>query len=139
MVFQDRLHERGIKSKDMPQLVIVGHGAVDDVDGRTIPLDVWLRVQNLPDDIKRDIKVAQLPDGDLVLNALMRRAHTALQLSLAEGFEVKVTEALHKGKPVIANTTPASMVSASATQRYRTETLGRWWSRSRLSITLITA
>lgn len=37
-----------------------------------------------------------------VLNALMDNSKFALQLSTREGFEVKVSEALHTGKPVIA-------------------------------------
>ena len=37
-----------------------------------------------------------------MLNALMSNARIALQLSIREGFEVKVSEALHTGKPVIA-------------------------------------
>jgi alpha,alpha-trehalose phosphorylase (configuration-retaining) len=39
---------------------------------------------------------------ELVLNAIMTNAKIALQLSLREGFEIKVSEALHKGIPVIA-------------------------------------
>jgi hypothetical protein len=34
---------------------------------------------------------------------VLSRCHVALQLSVREGFEVKVSEALHKGKPVIAS------------------------------------
>jgi hypothetical protein len=37
-----------------------------------------------------------------VLNTLLSNAKIALQLSTREGFEVKVSEALHKGIPVIA-------------------------------------
>jgi alpha,alpha-trehalose phosphorylase (configuration-retaining) len=37
-----------------------------------------------------------------VLNAILTNAKIALQLSLREGFEIKVSEALHKGIPVIA-------------------------------------
>ena len=39
---------------------------------------------------------------DQMLNALLSKAKIALQLSTREGFEVKVSEALHMGKPVIA-------------------------------------
>jgi glycosyltransferase involved in cell wall biosynthesis len=42
---------------------------------------------------------------DIVLNALMANSRVALQLSTREGFEVKVSEALHAGKPVIASLT----------------------------------
>jgi alpha,alpha-trehalose phosphorylase (configuration-retaining) len=38
----------------------------------------------------------------IVLNSIMTNAKIALQLSLREGFEIKVSEALHKGIPVIA-------------------------------------
>jgi glycosyltransferase involved in cell wall biosynthesis len=41
----------------------------------------------------------------IVLNALMANSRIALQLSTREGFEVKVSEALHAGKPVIASRT----------------------------------
>lgn len=40
-----------------------------------------------------------------VLNALMANSRIALQLSTREGFEVKVSEALHAGKPVVASRT----------------------------------
>jgi alpha,alpha-trehalose phosphorylase (configuration-retaining) len=40
-----------------------------------------------------------------VLCALLESAKIALQLSLREGFEVKVSEALHAGKPVVASNT----------------------------------
>lgn len=40
-----------------------------------------------------------------VLNVLMANSKFALQLSTREGFEVKVSEALHAGKPVIASRT----------------------------------
>jgi glycosyltransferase involved in cell wall biosynthesis len=42
---------------------------------------------------------------ETVLNALMANLRIALQLSTREGFEVKVSEALHAGKPVVASRT----------------------------------
>jgi glycosyltransferase involved in cell wall biosynthesis len=44
----------------------------------------------------------RLPANDLLLNNLISHAHVVLQLSTREGFEVKVSEALHAGRPVIA-------------------------------------
>lgn len=38
---------------------------------------------------------------DQVLNALLSKSKIVLQLSRREGFEIKVSEASHKGKPVI--------------------------------------
>lgn len=40
--------------------------------------------------------------NDQALNTLLSKAKIVLQLSTREGFEVKVSEALHMGKPVIA-------------------------------------
>lgn len=53
-------------------------------------------------DIREDICVVRLGPVDQLLNALMSQAKVALQLSTREGFEVKVSEALHKGTPIIA-------------------------------------
>jgi alpha,alpha-trehalose phosphorylase (configuration-retaining) len=47
----------------------------------------------------------RLQPNDQLLNTLLSNAHTVLQLSIREGFEVKVSEALHKSRPVIATKT----------------------------------
>ncbi|KAH7889261.1 glycosyltransferase family 4 protein [Phlebopus sp. FC_14] len=91
---------------EIPQLLICGHGAVDDPDASII----YDQVINLiaSDDYKqyaKDIVVMRLPPSDQLLNALMANAKIALQLSLREGFEVKVSEALHAGIPVVASRT----------------------------------
>jgi alpha,alpha-trehalose phosphorylase (configuration-retaining) len=92
----------------------VGHGAVDDPDA-TIIYDQVMDI--LEEDgvsaFAEDIVVVRLPANDqrnfllanmliTVLNAILLNSKIALQLSLREGFEVKVSEVLHKGIPVIA-------------------------------------
>lgn len=57
--------------------------------------------KDLPD-LSDKICVVRLGPSDQVLNALLSKAKVALQLSTREGFEVKVSEAIHKGTPVIA-------------------------------------
>ena len=52
-----------------------------------------------------DISVMRLPPNDQLLNTLLSSASICLQLSTREGFEVKVSEALHAGIPVIATRT----------------------------------
>ena len=52
--------------------------------------------------ISLDIVVARLPPSDQLLDLVLSNAKVAVQLSHREGFEVKVTEALHKGIPVVA-------------------------------------
>ena len=93
---------RGIPEKEIPQLIIAGHGAVDDTDGMKLYIDTLDRIHKLYPDIAHDIKVARLPHNDYVLNAILRRSKIALQLSLAEGYEIKVTEVSHKGVIAIA-------------------------------------
>jgi alpha,alpha-trehalose phosphorylase (configuration-retaining) len=87
----------------IPQLVIAGNGSVDDPDGEPIYNLIRRILQNEPySSFADDIKVARLPHRDQVLNMLLRKSAIVLQLSIKEGFEVKVTEALLKGKPVVA-------------------------------------
>jgi len=86
-----------------PQLLICGHGAIDDPDA-TIIFDQTM--QQIDTDefahIREDIIVMRIGPSDQLLDSLLSTAKVVLQLSSREGFEVKVSEALHKGKPVIA-------------------------------------
>lgn len=52
--------------------------------------------------IRTDIIVMRIGPSDQILNAILSCAKFVLQLSSREGFEVKVSEAIHKGKPIIA-------------------------------------
>ncbi|KAF2114942.1 putative trehalose synthase-like protein [Lophiotrema nucula] len=97
-----RNYMKNLQRDRTPQLVIAGHGAVDDPDANIIFNDTMARLQNDYPDLINDVIVIRLPHIDQYLNALMSCAHVALQLSTREGFEVKVSEALHKGVPVIA-------------------------------------
>ncbi|KAJ5239522.1 hypothetical protein N7468_004141 [Penicillium chermesinum] len=85
-----------------PKLLICGHGSVDDPDGTVIYDEVIEYIDHKLGDIRHLICVMRVRPSDQVLNALLSKATVALQLSTREGFEVKVSEALHKGKPVIA-------------------------------------
>lgn len=99
--FHDQLtHER----PDMtpPKLLICGHGSVDDPDGAVVYDEVMYHIEHKISHLRHRICVMRLRPLDQVLNALMSKATIALQLSTREGFEVKVSEAIHKGKPVIA-------------------------------------
>ena len=93
----------GRKSGMLPQLVITGNGSIDDPE-RNLIFDETIEKINSPEfaGLKDDIKVVRLPHIDQMFNALLRRSAVVLQLSTKEGFEIKVTEALMKGKPVIA-------------------------------------
>jgi glycosyltransferase involved in cell wall biosynthesis len=64
--------------------------------------EVLQRIQNTMPHLSNNICVMRVGPSDQVLNTLLSKAHIVLQLSVREGFEVKVSEAIHKGKPVIA-------------------------------------
>jgi glycosyltransferase involved in cell wall biosynthesis len=91
---------------DMPQLLICGHGAVDDPDASII-YDQTTELINSDEyrEYANDIVVMRVPPCDQLLNALMANAKIALQLSTREGFEVKVSEAVHAGIPIVASRT----------------------------------
>ncbi|KAJ9643061.1 hypothetical protein H2199_004583 [Coniosporium tulheliwenetii] len=97
-----RKYMKDKKPEDTPQLVIAGHGAVDDPDGTLILDQTLTACEEEYSDIRHDIIVKRLGPTDQILNALMSNARVALQLSTREGFEVKVSEAVHKGIPIIA-------------------------------------
>lgn len=97
--FRSKLREA--KVKDEPQLVICGHSSVDDPDGAAVFDKTMKQIQDECQDLLDDIIIARLGPSDQMLNAIISKAEIVLQLSTREGFEVKVSEALHKGKPVV--------------------------------------
>ena len=122
--FRKLLTDNGkTEESEIPQLLVCGHGAVDDPDASIIYDQVNHLVATKYEEYSKDIVVMRIPPSDqrtpksltsgnysnlrvhAVLNALLDNAHVALQLSTREGFEVKVSEALHAGVPVIASRT----------------------------------
>ena len=85
-----------------PKLLICGHGSVDDPDGGHIYDEIIEYLETKVPHIRHLICAMRVRPSDQVLNAILSKATIALQLSTSEGFEVKVSEAIHKGKPVIA-------------------------------------
>ncbi len=97
-----RLSESG---HEPVQLVICGHGAVDDPGSSELYKETLRSIREEYAEVAPDIKVALIPPSDQMLNVLLRGATVALQLSHKEGFEVKITEALMKSVPVVAYST----------------------------------
>jgi trehalose synthase len=80
------------------QLVLAGGSATDDPEGAAVLKEVK---EAAGDDL--DIIILNLPPWSaLQINALQRASTVIVQKSLREGFGLTVTEALWKGKPVIA-------------------------------------
>ena len=80
------------------RLLLVGGSADDDPEGKQVLAEVRERVAGAD-----DVLVLELPPTSHVeINAIQRASTVILQKSLKEGFGLTVSEALWKGKPVIA-------------------------------------
>ncbi|KAG0130327.1 trehalose phosphorylase [Tuber indicum] len=86
-----------------PQLLICGHGAIDNPDAELVFLKTteMLKYERYAA-IAKDVVVVRIGPCDQMLNAMITKAKIVLQLPSREGFEVKVSEALYHGKPVVA-------------------------------------
>ena len=81
------------------QLVLAGGTASDDPESGEALEEVKERAGGNP-----DIHILDIPPGsDIDINALQRAATIIMQKSLREGFALTITEALWKGKPVVAS------------------------------------
>lgn len=80
------------------QLILAGGGASDDPEGAQVLDEVKEAAKGDP-----DIHILLLPQDDLIINALQRASTVIMQKSLREGFGLTISEALWKGKPVIAS------------------------------------
>ncbi|MBI4518893.1 MAG: glycosyltransferase [Deltaproteobacteria bacterium] len=80
------------------RLVLAGGSATDDPEGLEVLAAVHQAANGDP-----DIHVLELPPtANIEINAIQRGSSVVLQKSLKEGFGLTVSEALWKGKPVIA-------------------------------------
>ncbi|KAG0130323.1 trehalose phosphorylase [Tuber indicum] len=86
-----------------PQLLICGHVAIDDPDAELHFAETREMLYNSRyATIANDVVVVRIGPSDQMLKAIIHKAKIVLQLSLREGFEVKASEALRHGKPVVA-------------------------------------
>jgi trehalose synthase len=83
------------------------HGVSDDPEAEEMFDDCRRRWAELPERDRHRVQLACLPMTDLrenavVVNALQQHATVVVQKSLAEGFGLTATEAMWKGRPVVA-------------------------------------
>ncbi len=88
---------RLIKKKLDCQLVLMGSMAADDPEGQ----EIFEQVEKAVGEDKDIHLVMNAPD--IAVNALQRSSSVVIQRSLKEGFAITVSEALWKGKPVVAS------------------------------------
>lgn len=89
---------RLVKRSTDCRLVLAGGGASDDPEGVEVLNEVRERAAG-----DSDIHVLLMAQNDLDVNALQRGSDVIVQKSIREGFGLTVTEALWKGKPVVAS------------------------------------
>ncbi|KPV77781.1 glycosyltransferase family 4 protein [Rhodotorula graminis WP1] len=103
-LFREHADKTSNNAEHVPQLILTGHSSVDDPDGTLVLHQLH---DQIADDkfasIRDDIIAIRAPPSDRLLNAMMRGADVVAQVSTREGYEVKVSEAVHKGKWMIAS------------------------------------
>lgn len=80
-----------------------GNGSIDDPDGAIIFDQTMTQLEDHYPHLLDDVSVMRLDANDQLLNMVIANAYVILQLSTREGFEIKVSEALHAGVPVIVS------------------------------------
>lgn len=81
------------------QLILAGGSATDDPEGAAVLKEVRELAGDDP-----DVHILDLPpDANIEINAIQRASTVVLQKSQKEGFGLTVSEALWKGRPVIAS------------------------------------
>lgn len=94
-----------------PELVLAGPNVTavaDDPEGAQVFEEVVTAWRALPHALRNRVHLASLPVTDVeenaaIVNALQRHAAIVVQKSLEEGFGLTVTEAMWKGRPVVAS------------------------------------
>lgn len=94
---------RQVRKERKCQLVIAGGLAADDPEGKRILAEVYEEAKNEEGIHVLNLSLANRLENWREVNALQRAANIIMQPSTKEGFGLVITEALWKGKPVIAS------------------------------------
>ncbi|HEY5153019.1 MAG TPA: glycosyltransferase, partial [Candidatus Saccharimonadales bacterium] len=98
-----RMRAMGVPEEDLPQVVIVGNGSIDDTDGEPMYEEILRVRRELYPDEADGITVMRLKHNYDAMNALMSRSDIIMQTSDAEGLETRVSDAIKHGKPVVVS------------------------------------
>lgn len=96
-----KLRAQGVPENELPEVVIVGNGSVDDPDGGPMYEEVLRLRREEYGDEAQGITVMRLKHNYDAMNALMTRSTVIMQTSDAEGLENRVGDAIRHGKPVV--------------------------------------
>ena len=81
-------------------MVLCGSKAIDDPESQGIFNKVMLKAKNF---VRNGEVILITTENHILVNSLQRSSAVIIQKSLREGFGLSVTEALWKGKPVVAS------------------------------------
>ena len=101
----------GVAGKTDAHLVLAGPsvtGVADDPEGAQVFAECVAAWEALDETTRRRIKLVMLPMDDIdenaaIVNAIQRHASVIVQKSIMEGFGLTVSEAMWKGKAVVAS------------------------------------
>ena len=93
------------------ELILAGpnvHAVADDPEAPAVYEEVLSEWHKLPEAVRERVHLANLPVDDVdenavIVNALQRHAAVVVQKSLLEGFGLTVTEAMWKGRAMVAS------------------------------------
>lgn len=94
---------RRVREGKRCQLVLAGGLAADDPEGEQVLARVYDETKHDEDIHVLNLPLANRLDNYVEVNALQRAARVIMHPSTREGFGLAITEALWKGKPVIAS------------------------------------
>ena len=100
---RQKMRDAGVPEDELPEIVIVGNGSIDDPDGPTILEKLLAERMQLPEQDRNSVIIARLPHNPNAINALMENSDFIMQPSTAEGFETRVTDAIIHGIPVVVS------------------------------------
>lgn len=93
------LREYGTPEADIPEVVIVGNGSVDDPSGARMYEEMLKLRRERYSDEKDGITLMRLRHNYAAMNALMYCSDIALQTSEAEGCETRISDWIEHGVP----------------------------------------
>lgn len=102
--FIQLLKERDIRT-EVPLLVITGYLFINDPESNRVYNQSMYRLEKDYPHLVPFVSVTRIDANIQLLNSLLSGSHILLQLSTENGFEIRISEALRKGKPVIATKT----------------------------------
>ncbi len=108
---RQKMRGNQIDENNLPQVIIVGNGSVDDPSGKTLYQEMLkIRQESYPDD-KQGIIIVRLKHNYTAINALMYHSQNddrisevvAMQPSEAEGCETRISDWIKHGVPVVVS------------------------------------